>query len=104
MKKILFLAATILAIGTAALAGCNGGKTNRANDTVPEMQQTIQDARTEDCNDGDCKQPEFEDGVPDEDKIPEVRNRNYIKRRRGHRHGPDGKLLPEPRHMPRMPE
>lgn len=104
MKKILLLAATILAIGTAALAGCNDGKLNDTNNAVPELHQYVQDAQADDCNDGDCKQQESEDGLPDGDKIPDVRNRSHIKRRRGHRHGPDGKYRPEPRRMPRMPE
>lgn len=104
MKKFLLLATTILIMGTTALVGCNDGKSTRTNDIATEMQQTVQDIQADDCNDGDCKQPEFREDLPDEDKIPEVRNRSHIKRRRGHRHGPDGDLRPEPRHMPRMPQ
>ena len=93
MKKILILAVIILAIGTASLAGCKSEKATHSN-TAPETQQTVQE--TQEDNNRDLKQPELDEGITDEDRIPEVKQPNHIKRHRNHKQHGNPRPMPKP--------
>lgn len=114
MKKIILLIALTLTMSTAALAGCNSGTADKLNTAVPDnTQQITLDERTKiakDNNDKDCdnehckneregenrREPDFDEGETDENKIPEHRHRPPHGPRKGHGH------RPHPRPMPRQ--